>query len=248
MPALPSSLALTSVAPGAGVLSSPVRNNFADIQAAVNALTAALSGGTSGQVLTATGASSVAFASGSTTYRKSTSKTVNTTIAATDLFNAEFTLAANDLSTTRVARISAHGDYKNNSGGAADVPRFQLVLGGTTILDTNVPGVATPNVATRYGWWIEATIAETGATNTQSVSIRGQVTHGAVPGAGSAVFTTGEGTYQCPVAAIGLASFAGWNSGAKDGTGALTLVLNVINGSANANYETVLKDALVVIE
>jgi hypothetical protein len=188
---------------------------------------------------------------GPVTYRKTTPKIVNTTVAATDLLNGEITLAANDLGTNKVLKLAAHGDWKQNSGGNADPPRFQLLLGGTVLLDTGVPtGMAITTTATRFGWWIDATIAEVnGATNQQSVSIRGHVSHGVYNVMAWSAFATGEGSYG--VAGTGAGPFmshlVGWNAGAKDGTTALALALNVINASASANYETALKDALVQI-
>ncbi len=96
---------------------------------------------------------------GAASYRKATQKVVNTTISATDLLNGEITIAASALGTTGEARLVAVGDWKQNSGGAQSVPRFQLVLGGTTIIDTGNAGTAV-DAATRYGWAISARIAE----------------------------------------------------------------------------------------
>lgn len=201
-----------------------------------------------GTVATADGAGGVTYAAaGTKTYRVSTPVVVNTTVAATALINQ--TLAANDLGSTRVLRLSCGGDWKQNSGATPDLPRFQLSLGGTVLLDTGSPGVAIPNAATRYGWWIEARIAEANATNVQSVRITGTVSCGAVAGAGATAFTTGEGVYRALLNSTGsMGEFTGWNSATKDGTGTLALVLNVINASASATYETVMKDALIVIE
>lgn len=62
---IPDLLALTSIADGSQRLASPIRNNYSDIQTAVNELIAALSGGASGQVLQAVDASHVQFAAAS---------------------------------------------------------------------------------------------------------------------------------------------------------------------------------------
>lgn len=51
MAALPSSISLTSILDGALAIAADVRNNYAAIQTAVNALITALSGGTAGDVL-----------------------------------------------------------------------------------------------------------------------------------------------------------------------------------------------------
>lgn len=55
MPALPASLALTTIAPGAQILSADHRNNYAAIQTDVNSLITTLGGGVTGQVLAGNG-------------------------------------------------------------------------------------------------------------------------------------------------------------------------------------------------
>lgn len=62
MPDLPSSLALTQIADDANVIASDHRNNYAAIQAAVNALKDALAGGTAKQFLQATDSDTVGWA------------------------------------------------------------------------------------------------------------------------------------------------------------------------------------------
>jgi hypothetical protein len=62
MPSLPSSLALTSIPASSEILSADHRNNYTAIQTAVNALIAALSSGSAGQLLSATSSSAVAWA------------------------------------------------------------------------------------------------------------------------------------------------------------------------------------------
>jgi hypothetical protein len=61
MPALPNTLALASIADGSLEVAVDHRNNYAAIQTAVNAIIAALSGGTNGQLLKALSASSVGW-------------------------------------------------------------------------------------------------------------------------------------------------------------------------------------------
>lgn len=62
MPDLPNSLSLTEIVSGSEMVSDPVNNNFTAIQTAVNALRAALAGGSSGQVLAATDSDTVGWA------------------------------------------------------------------------------------------------------------------------------------------------------------------------------------------
>lgn len=187
---------------------------------------------------------------GTTTYRKTSSKTVNTTVTATDLFNSEFTIGAGVMGTNGTSRITAWGDWKQNSGGAAGQPRFQLIFGGTTFIDTGVTATAASDGATRYPWRLEAVIMNAGAANAQTVSLRMTLGLNASSGIGNAM-TTGEGYFSEDAGAGGSnlnAHANAFNSGlAIDTSLAKTLVLNVINGSASATYETKLYGALVEI-
>jgi len=193
-----------------------------------------------------------------TTFRKSTTKTVVSTVTATDLLNGEITLPANALSATGIARISLWGDWLNNQGGAAP-PRLQLVLGGTTLIDTGACGgnVSNPS-ADRGGWTASAIIAATNATNVQSVSWENRFMSGALtyatPSVNVARFTTGNGTYQVVPSHANannsdgsLFVAVGHNTGAKDMTASQSLVINTINGQGTASYEIKLFGALVEI-
>lgn len=187
-----------------------------------------------------------------TTYRKTTAKTVNTTVAATDLLNGEITVAAGVMGTTGMVRLTAFGDYLQNSGGTAAPPRFQLVLGGTTLLDTGTTATANTASATRNAWRIVVEILNLGATNSQGSSFDMRLSHAGGSTANEAAFVTGEGFYQSVLSATGgtvkMSVAVGVNpSTAVDTATSKTLVLNVINGSANAAYETKLLGALVEI-
>lgn len=186
------------------------------------------------------------YLSGAAIYRKATIKTVNTTVAATDLLNGEITLAA--LNASSFVRLTAFGDWKNNSGGSIAPPRLQLILGGTTLLDTGTSGNTT-DLATRYGWKVSAEIDNLGATNSQASSL---MYHGGVTMGGfiQNAFTTGEGNFSQGQSVAGTEMFMalGANPGtAVDTSTAKTLVLNVINGSASALYETRLLGALIEV-
>jgi hypothetical protein len=61
MAALPNDLALTVINDGAEIIASDHRNNYADIQAAVNALRDALANGTAGQLLRAIDATDIGY-------------------------------------------------------------------------------------------------------------------------------------------------------------------------------------------
>lgn len=179
---------------------------------------------------------------GVTTYRKNTVKAVNTTVAATDLLNGEITVAANVLGSSGVLRLTAWGDRLDNVG--ASTPRLQLIFGGTTFIDTNAGngGVAT---AARFGWKLVAEIQNVDTTH-QTVNFRFDTWNANIPGTqGVIAVTTGAGyhSYRSEQVIVE-ASNSGLN---VDTTAAKTLVLNVINGSASASYETKLFGALVEV-
>ena len=178
-------------------------------------------------------------------FRKTTAKTVNTTTTATDLLNGEFTLPAGALGTNKVLRLTASGDWKQNSGASRDVPRFVFKLGATTLLDTgNTGSNAVTAAATRYGWRIVCEAQNLGAANSQWSTLTGMlVTSAATPA--SADFTTGEGRLW--VNDVFGCFYSGGNSTAVDTSASLAVVLNVINANNSANYETKLYGALVEI-
>lgn len=180
-------------------------------------------------------------------YRKSTAKTVNNTIAETDLLNGEITIAANEIGATGLVRITAHGDMLNNTGLNQPLPRFKLKLGATTLLDTNALANWSTNAA-RQSWVLQAVIQNLNATNSQWASFSFAAI---APSSGTTavVFTTGQGTGFQSAAAGGYGTFnyEGGGGGAVDTTLAQALALSVINGVANANYEIVLKGAVVEV-
>lgn len=186
-------------------------------------------------------------------YPKATSKTVNTTTSATDLLNGEITIAAGAIGTTGTLRFTATGDYLNNSGGSVALPRFQLVFGGTTLIDTGVGGTMAVTAGTGRGRWkVTASVAAANATNAQSTDFSLEIAVGtAFATADGGGFTTGQGFYQDFTSGgshSGLAAAWGANPAtAVDTTAPCALLLNVINGSANAAYETKLFAALAEI-
>jgi hypothetical protein len=243
MGVLPGQLALTQIADGSLAVAAEVRNDFAAIQSGFNALLGILDDGVAGQVLTGVGTTLTWAIPAGLTYRKTTAKTVNTTVAATDLLNAEITIAAGALGTTGCARLTAWGDWIHTTGGPVAAPRFQLVLGGTTLLDTGTTGTVGTH-ANRAGWKIVCEILNSGAANAQTASLNLQ---SGLPGQASAMatfFTTGNGLYE---GTTFRASAQGTNATAVDTATSKTLVLNVINGSASASYETKLLGATVEI-
>jgi hypothetical protein len=250
MSVVPSSLALASIVDDSEIVASDHRNNYAAIQTAVNALISALSGGSSGQVLTASDASDVQWSAGRTIYRKTTAKAVNTTTAATDMLNGEITVAAGAMGSTGVLRVAAWGDWLQNTGAAAAAPRFQLLFGGTTLIDTGALTASSAGFgATRFGWMIDAVIANANATNAQTAKWTHDLSCQAVTLSGSfAAFTVGKGVLNGFGTTCATQRGIAENDGfAIDTSVAKALALNVINGSASASYETKLLGATVEV-
>lgn len=185
------------------------------------------------------------------TFRKTTTKTVNTTTAATDLLDGEITVTAGALGTTGMLRLCAWGDWKNNSGGASGPPRLQLVLGGSTLIDTGSPrSNATANSTTRYPWQVEAKIMNTGSSSAQVVKFSFELGIFAANGVADATFTTGTGVWGEGVGpgSTSMPAFAyGVSTGSVDTSSAVALVLNTINGSNSASYETKLFGAVAEV-
>lgn len=196
------------------------------------------------------GGSSGSGGSSLTTYRKNTSKVVSGTTGATDLLNGEITIGANKLGATSILKMSMRGDWKQNSGGTADSPRFQVILGGSTIIDTGTPTIAIFNSASRKSWRAELEIANQNATNSQWVSLWIYMGGLVTAGMNAAAPTTGEGFWGCVLSTTTSSAFLAaeiGNTGAVDMTSARSLVFNVINASSSANYDVTLFNALAVI-
>jgi hypothetical protein len=185
-------------------------------------------------------------------YRKTTLKTVNATVAATDLLNGEITIDAGAMSLTRLLRLTAWGDFLNNVGSSQAPPRFQLVFGGTTLFDTNTSGLL-QTFAQVSSWRMTVEIANL-AANSQfanlslTLAYAGQVITTPV----GVLFAAGNGVYQ----SVGQAASAGstWTLLAQGNALAVVntalaapLVLNVINASASAAYSTRLYGAVVEV-
>jgi hypothetical protein len=183
-----------------------------------------------------------------TRYTKTTAKAVNTTTAATDLLNAEITLAANTLLTGKRLRADLYGDFLNNSGGNGNCPRIQVIVGGTTVLDSASTG-SYSNSATRVAWHLVVEAVALGAANSQLWWMQFFI-HGLSAAPGRVVFNTGTGVAS--IAQPGTANDAagvieGVNTTAIDMTASKTFVVNTINASASALYETRLLGAVVDI-
>lgn len=244
---IPAALALNAVSNGTIADASPVESNFVNIQAAVNALITALGGGTLGQVLEAADGTDVQWLTppwAKGVYRKTTAKQVVNSNVETDLLNGEIMVGAGVIGASGVLRLSAWGDWLNNTGANQITPRFKLKLGATTLIDTATIATNWAFNAGRMGWEVCAKIENLGAANTQWASLNMDVA-GFFTGAGASTFTTGEGINQIVTSNYG--KIVGGNSGAVDTTVAQALAFTVTNPVANAALDVTLKGALVEI-
>lgn len=241
---VPSSVALTTIADGSPRIAAPIRNNFSALQAFANAINAILAGGTAGQVLTAADASNVQWADSVTRYTKTTAKAVNTTVAATDLLNAEINVA---LTAGKTLEAVLFGDFLNSTAGSRTAPRFQLVVGGTTVLDTGTSGTCASNAA-RANWGVTIKALGLGGAS-QLWKVEGFISgNGGSSVPTSNLFTTGIGWYRSYGGSTDLdVTFRGGNSTTVDMTSSQAFVFNVINGFSNASYETRLNGGCVQI-
>lgn len=181
-------------------------------------------------------------------YRKTTAKTVNTSVAETDLLNGEITIGAGVLGTSGLLRLTAWGDFLNNAG-AANRPQLKLKLGGTTLIDIGA-GASTTASATRFGWRVVAEIMNEGAANAQLANMVWRI-GGMQSGTGNGVngVATGEGAESYVYFAGTGILFVGeaFNTATKDTSVAQALALTVTNASASASYETKLFGAVVEV-
>ena len=181
-------------------------------------------------------------------YAKTTAKVVNTTVAATDLLNGEITLAANTLIAGKRLVADLFGDFLNTVA-ASPPPRIQVIVGGTTVLDTGAAGAVYFTTAGRFPWRLNIQAMALGAANSQLWWMQFFI-HKDASGPSQTYWPTGTG-----LIAISQPATANSASGVNEGVGTSTVdmtasrtfVVNVINGNAGANYETRLLGALVDI-
>lgn len=190
-------------------------------------------------------------------YRKTTAKAVTNTVTDTDLLNGEITVAAGAMGTSSVVRLSAFGDWINNSGSNQALPVFSLKLGATptVVIKSPASSVFSSTTTTRYGWSVDATIMNLGAANSQWVSFRMAISALYTPNVAATVlsaFQVGEGNLVEGLngnGTTGLAAATGQagNSAAIDTTASMNLILSVINPTATATCETKLYGAIAEI-
>lgn len=181
-------------------------------------------------------------------YKKNTTKTVVSSTAATDLLNGEITIAANALSATGILRLTAWGSYVQGSGSTQNSLRFDLLLGGSGILDTGVLAATSASNAQVLPWRATACIVAQNATNAQFAQL--EVDYLAVSVAASAtLYVTGSGIHRQESALGGYAFVRaqGYNTAAQDMTSSKSLILRITQPVSHASMSTTLNGALVEI-
>lgn len=181
--------------------------------------------------------------------RKATSKTVTNTVAATDLLNGEITIPAGAVTATGSWRLKLWGVSANASGAAQNENRFQVILGGTTILDTATSGVATSaSGGGALPWELEVECMQANATNTAQFSAWYRANH-TTSSTTAWLPVVGAGVTMATLNSVGYVFVIGQyqNGHDKDMTVAQSLVVNLIQPVASASYTTILNGALLEI-
>lgn len=179
--------------------------------------------------------------------RKTADKAVTNSVTETDLLNGEFTVAAGAMSTNKLVRVTAWGDFTNNSGAARDLPRFKVKLGATptTVIDIS-PTAGSLNASasiSKRGWKFVIEIMNKAATNSQTIWLGGDLQF--VPAAAlNSNFAAATGVGALNVVA-GVGMYMVGNIATIDTTAAMSVQFAVINPTAVATYETALRGAIM---
>lgn len=177
-----------------------------------------------------------------THYRLGTQAAISNTSALTDLLNGGVTIGAGAMSTNKTLRLLAKVSVVNTLA-TESLPRFQLTLGGATLIDTSGPSGGLLTGASSF--LVEALITNV-ATASQVYSLK---VHGA--GAFAAVsnpFLTGNGNYAVGGTGNLLATAFGIGSGSTVNTAlAQALALNIKFNVASTSLSATLLDAFVEV-
>jgi hypothetical protein len=187
-------------------------------------------------------------AAGATTYRKTTSKSVNNTVTETDLLNSQITIGANVMGSTGMVRLTAWGTLKNNSGASRSMPRMRFKLGSTTIGDSGTPGTIWDNNGSTWAWRFVGYVMNLGATNSQSSYFLFETNFAANAASGSGM-TDGTGIRFNPAASGGASFFRAeaTDTAAEDTTSSKAMQLTAELPVANSNLDITLTAALVEV-
>lgn len=218
---IPSALALAVINDGDLITASPHRSNYSAIQAAVNKVITALSGGTAGQVLQAADGTDVQWANSVTSYH-SEFDIVN---LATEQTVFTQSIPGNTIGIHGALLIFLEGDYLNSSGSSKTLT-VKVTFGGTTVWGS-ISGTFTTG-ANHVPIMLHGLLANEGAANVQRFAGRiaaGAASSGSVAGLGTWASTSDQ--------------FAGTigGSAAVDTTAAQTLAITVTHSAASASTE-----------
>jgi hypothetical protein len=183
--------------------------------------------------------------------RKTTALQVVNTVTETDLLNGEFMIDGGLMGTNRLLRLTAFGDWIQNTA-SADIPRLKLKLGATTVIDANNLGASQViQGATRWGWAVKAEILNLGAANSQWVNYWASFSFNGLSVVGQwNSFATGEGRTSAIASSSSASQHAyseGGNSTAVDTTVANLLQLTATLSSAATTLDITLRGSLVEI-
>lgn len=141
-----------------------------------------------------------------------------------------YTIPANTLDTDGELRLKILSEFLNNTGAGRGYT-LKFKLGGSTVIEYTTGSTAFGSTATRRNFTILVSVSQTGATNSQIVTVEHYAT------STSGIFgtlTTGAGLTMSNAINAGH-----WNSGALavDMTSSQTLEVTVTLSTANANLE-----------
>lgn len=183
-----------------------------------------------------------------TSLRKTTTKTVVSSVTETDLLNGEITIPANAMGANGIVKLKMYGTLFNNRGSDTGFPRLRLKHGGTTFFDISPAGNILGNNTATNGWWLELMIANAGATNSQNYGwMFGMDLIGV--GGGGGLFNAGLGTWlnSAPSGGVGWFSATGANTGSKDTSSAQTIEFTTVLPVSDANVNMKLNNAIAEI-
>lgn len=176
---------------------TPVANAFTATQNEVNALTnsniasgaaiavSKLAPGTNGQVLTTTGGVAAWGTAGPSVYFRAAQASdmagatfdIVSTASETTMFTK--TITGGDMSTNKLLRLTAIGDYLNNTG-AGRTFEMKVKFGGTTIYDETSSSITA--YSDRRPWRLQLELGNLGSASSQFMT--GQLRLGSAPAAG----------------------------------------------------------------
>ena len=185
--------------------------------------------------------------------RKTTSKTVVSTVSATDLLNSEFSVPAGAMGVDRILRLTAYGDTKNQTGSTQATPMWELDFGSASVQGAALLSTWASSSG-RHTWRAVATIANLGATGAQWINL---VVESIVLQPSAASTNTGGGNHQGTSWSMNPNTGLGTGLGplntnvsyqsAIDTTGSVALALKVTLPTSNSNCDVTLLGALCEI-